>query len=146
MGMETALPHVSATRNQFGVEITRLDMKLLSDMLTKKSYDERELLKLKKWIKSDCLKIELPEETVEDNLDKSLALYLIVRDMMKELNAVGGGFMSQLEWGSIQEEFLCQLPILWDHYSIQHLITMDQRKLFHMQLKLMFKPYLLSYL
>ena len=100
MGMETALPHVSATRNQFGIEITRLDMKLLSDMLTKKSYDERELLKLKKWIKSDCLKIELPEETAEDNLDKSLALYLIVRDMMKELNAVGGGFMSQLEWGS----------------------------------------------
>ena len=100
MGMETALPHVSATRNQFGIEITRLDMKLLSDMLTKKSYDERELLKLKKWIKSDCLKIELPEETDEDNLDKSLALYLIVRNMMKELNAVGGGFMSQLEWGS----------------------------------------------
>ena len=100
MGMETALPHVSATRNQFGIEITRLDMKLLSDMLTKKSYDELELLKLKKWIKSDCLKIELPEETDEDNLDKSLALYLIVRDMMKELNAVGGGFMSQLEWGS----------------------------------------------
>ena len=100
MGMETALPHVSATRNQFGIEITRLDMKLLSDMLTKKSYDERELLKLKKWIKSDCLKIELPDETDEDNLDKSLALYLIVRDMMKELNAVGGGFMSQLEWGS----------------------------------------------
>ena len=100
MGMETALPHVSATRNQFGIEITRLDMKLLSDMLTKKSYDERELLKLKKWIKSDCLKIEIPEETDDDNLDKSLALYLIVRDMMKELNAVGGGFMSQLEWGS----------------------------------------------
>ena len=100
MGMETALPHVSATRNQFGIEITRLDMKLLSDMLTKKSYDKRELIKLKKWIKSDCLKIEIPEETDEDNLDKSLALYLIVRDMMKELNAVGGGFMSQLEWGS----------------------------------------------
>ena len=49
MGMETALPHVSATRNQFGIEITRLDMKLLSDMLIKESYDERELLKLKKW-------------------------------------------------------------------------------------------------
>ena len=120
-------------------------MKLLSDMLTKKSYDERELLKLKKWIKSDCLKIELPEETDEDNLDKSLALYLIVRDMMKELNAVGGGFMSQLEWGSDSRDSSAK-PILWNHYSIQHLITMDQRKLFHMQLKLMFKPYLLSYL
>ena len=100
MGMETALSHVAATRNQFGIEITRLDMKLLSDMLTKKSYDEHELLKLKKWIKSGCLNLEIPEESDEDNLDKSLALYLIVRDMMKELNAVGGGFMSQLEWGS----------------------------------------------
>ena len=27
-------------------------------------------------------------------------MYLIVRDIMAELNAVGGGFMSQLEWGS----------------------------------------------
>ena len=30
----------------------------------------------------------------------SLALYLVIRDIMAELNAVGGGFMSQLEWGS----------------------------------------------
>jgi L-fucose isomerase len=30
----------------------------------------------------------------------SLAMYLIVRDLMADLNAVGGGFMSQLEWGS----------------------------------------------
>ncbi|KPK80610.1 MAG: hypothetical protein AMJ81_11755 [Phycisphaerae bacterium SM23_33] len=27
-------------------------------------------------------------------------MYLILRDLMAELNAVGGGFMSQLEWGS----------------------------------------------
>ena len=27
-------------------------------------------------------------------------MYLIVRDLLSELNAVGGGFMSQLEWGS----------------------------------------------
>lgn len=27
-------------------------------------------------------------------------MYLIVRDIMADLNAVGGGFMSQLEWGS----------------------------------------------
>jgi L-fucose isomerase len=27
-------------------------------------------------------------------------MYLIVRDVMDDLNAVGGGFMSQLEWGS----------------------------------------------
>jgi L-fucose isomerase len=27
-------------------------------------------------------------------------MYLIVRDIMADLNAIGGGFMSQLEWGS----------------------------------------------
>ena len=27
-------------------------------------------------------------------------MYLIVRDLLAELNAVGGGFMNQLEWGS----------------------------------------------
>jgi hypothetical protein len=37
MGMETALGHVIPTRNQFGIEITRLDMKLLADMLNKKA-------------------------------------------------------------------------------------------------------------
>jgi L-fucose isomerase len=37
MGMETALAHVIPTRNQFGIEITRLDMKLLADMLNKKA-------------------------------------------------------------------------------------------------------------
>jgi L-fucose isomerase len=30
----------------------------------------------------------------------SLAMYLIVRELMADLNAIGGGFMSQLEWGS----------------------------------------------
>jgi len=29
-----------------------------------------------------------------------LAMYLIIRNLMADLNAVGGGFMSQLEWGS----------------------------------------------
>lgn len=41
MGMETALAHVLATRNNFGIEITRLDMKLLADMLAKKAYNQR---------------------------------------------------------------------------------------------------------
>ena len=43
MGMETALAHVIATRNTFGIEITRLDMKLLADMLAKKAYNRKEL-------------------------------------------------------------------------------------------------------
>ncbi|MDN5204251.1 hypothetical protein QQ008_22860 [Fulvivirgaceae bacterium BMA10] len=100
MGMETALPHVAATRNQFGIEITRLDMKLLADLLSRESYDKEELARLRSWLEEGSAGIELPEALDNDNLDKSLALYLIVRDLMKELNAVGGGFMSQLEWGS----------------------------------------------
>ena len=35
-----------------------------------------------------------------DGFNQSLAMYLIVRDIMEDLNAIGGGFMSQLEWGS----------------------------------------------
>ncbi len=100
MGMETALPHVAATRNQLGLEITRLDMKLLADMLQKEAYDKEELKHIRSWLETGSAGIELPDDTDSSNLDKSLALYLIVRDLMKELNAVGGGFMSQLEWGS----------------------------------------------
>ncbi len=100
MGMETALPHVSATRNHFGLEITRMDMKFLADLLQNKSYDEAELKKLRTWLEVGSAGIELPTTEDSENLNKSLALYLIVRDLMKELNAVGGGFMSQLEWGS----------------------------------------------
>ena len=47
MGMETALGHVIPTRNQFGIEITRLDMKLLADMLNKKAYNAEELKALR---------------------------------------------------------------------------------------------------
>lgn len=41
MGMETALAHILPTRHTFGLEITRLDMKLLADMLAKGSYDKK---------------------------------------------------------------------------------------------------------
>ena len=101
MGMETALPHVLATRNTFGLEITRLDMKLLSDMLLKKAYDEEELKALRNWLDGHAKeRIELRDDLDNHRLNQSLAMYLIVRDLLDELNAVGGGFMSQLEWGS----------------------------------------------
>lgn len=101
MGMETALAHVLSIRKQFGVEITRLDMKLLADMLHKKAYDTAELLEMRAWV-NRRLGNRLEIRTGEDSrrFDESLALYLIARDLMKDLNAVGGGFMSQLEWGS----------------------------------------------
>jgi L-fucose isomerase len=101
MGMETALAHVLPTRNAFGLEITRLDMKLLADMLQKEAYDKKELAELRGWIDKHLGKrLELKTENDCKRFDQSLAMYLINRDLMAELNAVGGGFMSQLEWGS----------------------------------------------
>lgn len=101
MGMETALAHVIPTRNTFGIEITRLDMKLFSDMLQKKCYDYKELLAIRKWLdKMVGDRIELRGEEDSERFNQSLAMYLIKRDLLASLNAVGGGFMSQLEWGS----------------------------------------------
>ena len=101
MGMETALAHVIPTRNTFGVEITRLDMKLLADMLSKKAYDAKELRALRSWIDAHVGKrLELKTDADSERFNLSLAMYLIVRDLMTDLNAIGGGFMSQLEWGS----------------------------------------------
>ena len=101
MGMETALAHILPTRRQFGVEITRLDMKLLADMLNKKAYNAAELLALRAWIDQLLGKrLELRDDADSDRFNQSLALYLIARDLLKDLGAVGGGFMSQLEWGS----------------------------------------------
>ncbi len=101
MGMETALAHVIATRRTFGLEITRLDMKLLADMVAKGAYDKSELAELRAWVDKMVgkrLQQRVPADSKKFNL--SLAMYLVVRDIMAELKAVGGGFMSQLEWGS----------------------------------------------
>ena len=101
MGMETALSHIIPTRNTFGLEITRLDMKLLADMLSKQAYDKKELKALRSWIDGHLGKrLELKTDADSARFDQSLAMYLINRDLMAGLNAVGGGFMSQLEWGS----------------------------------------------
>jgi L-fucose isomerase len=101
MGMETALAHVLPTRNAYGIEITRLDMKLLADMLAKKSYDKAELKELRAWIdKMVGKRLVVPTKEDSEIFDQSLAMYLIVRDLMKDAGAVAGGFMSQLEWGS----------------------------------------------
>ena len=110
MGMETALAHVLATRNTFGVEITRLDMKLLADMLQKGAYNKKELKQLRGWIDSYLGKrLELKTEADSKRFNLSLAMYLITRDLMEDLNAVGGGFMGQLEWNS--DDRGIQLPV-----------------------------------
>jgi len=101
MGMETALAHIIPTRNTFGLEITRLDMKLLADMLNKKAYDEKELATLRRWIDRYVGKrLQLRDQADSERFKAELAMYLITRDLITDLNAVGGGFMSQLEWGS----------------------------------------------
>ena len=101
MGMETALSHILPTRRTFGLEITRLDMKLLSDLLAKEAYDKKERAALRAWV--DKLvggRLDLSQADASAKFDQSLAMYLIMRDLLRDLNAVGGGFMNQLEWGS----------------------------------------------
>jgi len=101
MGMETALNHVIPTRRTFGLEITRLDMKLLADKLNKKDYDESELRGLREWVdKHIGDRVDLSQPDAEPKFMQSLAMYLIMRDLLDEVDAVGGGFMNQLEWGS----------------------------------------------
>ena len=101
MGMETALAHVIPTRRTFGLEMTRLDMKLLADMIAKKAYDRKELKELRAWIDRHLgRRLVLKKPGDSERFDRSLAMYLVVRNLMADLNAVGGGFMSQLEWGS----------------------------------------------
>jgi L-fucose isomerase len=101
MGMETALAHIIPTRNTFRLEITRLDMKLLRDMLCKKAYNEKELKALRSWIDRYVgRRLYLRNDADNVRFNQSVVMYLIVRDLMADLNAVGGGFMSQLEWGS----------------------------------------------
>jgi L-fucose/D-arabinose isomerase len=101
MGMETAMAHIIPTRKQFGLEITRLDMKLLADMLNKKAYKADELKALRAFMDGHLDKrLVLRDQVDSARFDQSLALYLITRDLLKDLDAIGGGFMSQLEWGS----------------------------------------------
>ena len=101
MGMETALAHVIPTRRTFGLEITRLDMKLLADMLAKGAYKAGELAALRAWVDGHLgRRLQLRDAADGERFDKSLALYLVIRDLLEDLSAVGGGFMSQLEWGS----------------------------------------------
>ena len=76
-------------------------MKLLADMLNKKAYKAEELKALRAFVDGHLGKrLELRDAVDSERFDQSLALYLITRDLLRDLDAVGGGFMSQLEWGS----------------------------------------------
>ncbi|HEX2695486.1 MAG TPA: hypothetical protein VHP61_07005, partial [Acidobacteriota bacterium] len=125
MQMETALNHVHAARRYFGLESTRESMKLFADMVRKRGgYDPDELDALRDWVVNVRFKDRVFPNTEEvlaagtplytgkpvrpprlsaldkAKLDEGLALYLILRDVMKDINAVGGGWTNQLAWGS----------------------------------------------
>jgi len=124
MQMETALNHVHAARRFFGLESTRESMKIFADMLKQKGgYDPVELKALRDWVVNVKFKnrifnnpaeiarrkmpvysgaVKPPALTAEDcmKLDEGLALYLIVRNYMRDVNAVAGGWTGQLAWGS----------------------------------------------
>ncbi len=126
MQMETALNHVHGARRILGIESTRESMKLFADMLTEdKGYDKAEFRELRDWVVNKQWKgriygdmdaiarNRLPIYTqtaqhpakplnAEQNarLDQGLKLYLLIRDYMKSVNAIGGGWTSQLAWGS----------------------------------------------
>lgn len=125
MQMETALNHVHAARRFFGLESTRESMKLFADMLRKKGgYEQKELEALRDWVVNVKFKgriftnteeivksgrpvltgpaVKAPALTAADKakLDEGLALYLIIRNYMRDINAVGGGWTNQLAWGT----------------------------------------------
>jgi L-fucose isomerase len=125
MQMETALNHVHAARRFFGLESSRESMKLFADMLRRKGgYDAEELDALRDWVANIKFKgriftntdeiharqeailtgkrVKAPALTAADRgkLDEGLALYLIIRNYMRDINAVGGGWTNQLAWGS----------------------------------------------
>lgn len=125
MQMETALNHVHAARRFLGLESTRESMKLFADMLRKKGgYDPSELEALRDWVINVKFKDRIfvnSEEAAKsrtailtgkpaktpplsaadrDKLDEGLALYLIIRNYMKDINAVAGGWTNQLAWGT----------------------------------------------
>jgi len=126
MQMETALNHVHASRKFLGVESVRESMKLFADMIHKDGgYDKNELKELRTWVTEVQWKNKIygnvdeicagklpiysnpkahpPKPlTAEQHakLDEELKLYLILRDYMAGMNAIGGGWTSQLAWGS----------------------------------------------
>jgi L-fucose isomerase len=100
-------------------------MKLFADMLRKGGgYDPEELKALRDWVLNVKFKdrifnnaeeisrrrlpvytggkVRPPALTARDRrkIDEGLALYLILRNYMRDIGAVGGGWTNQLAWGS----------------------------------------------
>jgi L-fucose isomerase len=69
--------------------------------LNKKAYDKEELKFMRNWVEGHLKnRLDLSQSGASDKFNQSLAMYLIMRNLLKDLNAVSGAFMNQLEWGS----------------------------------------------
>ncbi len=127
MQVDTALHHVHATRTFFGIESVRESEALFSDLIrTNGGYDPKELKELLKWtvdvqwknkiypdseaisaakspVYTDPSKVKPKALTAEHKakLAVELTLYLILRNYMRDLNCVGGGWSSQPARGSV---------------------------------------------
>jgi L-fucose isomerase len=126
MQMETALNHVHAARKHLGIESVRESMKIFSDMINaEKGYEKDELDELFNWVTekqwkgriypdvegvcakrldiySNPKKHPAPKlsKLHQEKLREELKLYLLLRNRMEKLNCIGGGWTSQLAWGS----------------------------------------------
>lgn len=98
-GPESIVTDTRAIRNTFGLEITRLDTRLPADLLAQKAYKEKDLKDLRGWMDRYVGKrVELQEDADSERWNASLALYLVVREIVTDLNAVGGAFASRRQW------------------------------------------------
>ena len=78
------MAHILPTRRTFGLEITRLDMKLLADMLKKEAYDKKERAALRAWVdKLAGDRLDLSQPDASAKFDQSLAMYLIMRNLLQ---------------------------------------------------------------
>jgi len=112
MWMRTGMLHILPTLQHFGVQIMQYDMKLLVDLFTRHEYDEDDLNLLVAWIDDELgdRRASKGDEEANKRYRDSLAYYLILEKFMEDHNAIGGAFMSQLEWASTPQ--CVPLPVL----------------------------------
>jgi len=108
MEMETGDCPKQEIRAQTGLEVKQFDMKLMADWVGREAWNADELLALRAWF-GKHLGDRLGATDADGNLvgdgnekrfRQELGMYLLARDHLAGLNGIGGGFKSQLEWGS----------------------------------------------
>lgn len=95
-GMEGNMVHVDPIKHAFGIDISHVGTKDVADQLQAHHFDSLELRKLRTWFKRMVGKrITVGSDANEARFLKELAMYLIVRNLLNDQNAIGGSFYSQ---------------------------------------------------